>query len=580
MRCLIGWFLCLTFSTATLGQGNLTWEEHLLLSFIGVSDTNTPNPSARIELYNQRGDQLVGYAWRMAPSAELANTQHAIFAPGFDAQAIRQTSPAGSIRSYLELAKQLSVGWKTSGKNFPTELVQNQNNIVWLIDYLDRRASVQANSKAVQALLRHPEYKAGIGRKKSVLYGYSMGGLVARHALLFMEDQGLSHNVGAYVSLDAPHRGAFLPPALETSARTINSMIRNGLSKHAIGTFIREDIKQLVAAFDSDAARQLLGIYIGRATPKYKYWPGGSTSSRWKNLEHYYKSLIANNDLARHPAFFNLREELVDMGSYPALTLNIGVSFGRADGARLMPPYKRSTKPASINIDLPGNTQILSVNMNSIRGYKLCRIETTSFESGRSCPNLGLLGQSLESVFVSPGSTSASFSALTDNINALPASDGVDIRVRVDAGEERLTFIPMVSAFDSEGWARDFPNNRPIGSLRIPFDVAIADTGLAPGEPGSHTVITSDIIKQITARLFTSSAYSTQKSRAGGDASDSFASPTSNFWTQAGNFNIWRYISPNSIRDLPVISNAKASAAPLLRRRDDNAVTAAIISLM
>ena len=250
----------------SLPQENLSKEELTLLTFIDNPDLQSQNPKQRSELLDGDGN-VIGYVWRMAPIVEWAGLRHAIYAPGFDAQATQTPAVAGSVRSYLELAQQLKVGSASSGNNFPMELIQNRNNIVWMIDYLDRQAAVQDNSEAMQALLQKNDYLTGVGANNSILYGYSMGGLISRHALLSLEDSGTQHNVGAYISLDAPHRGAFLPPALEAYSRTLNSMIKNDFSKNTVGAFIREDIKQVVAIFNSAAARQMLGIYIGRSTP-------------------------------------------------------------------------------------------------------------------------------------------------------------------------------------------------------------------------------------------------------------------------------------------------------------------------
>lgn len=600
MRWMIGVILCGVFVSKAFSQGGLSWEERVLLAYIDVTDTSRANTSARIELLNEAGDQLVGYAWRMAPQQESPNMHHAIYAPGFDATISNTQSAAGSLRSYLDFAKQLSVGSETSGRNFPTELIQKQNNIVWLVDYLDRRGDVEYNSLAIQSLLRNPNYLADVSQKKSILYGYSMGGLVSRHALLSLEERGQPHNVGAYVSLDVPHRGAFLPPSLEAYARTLDSMLQDGLAAHTVAGFIHADVKRVVKAYDSAAARQSLGIYIGKATPRYKSWPSGSKTGQWRNLEKYYKSLIADNDLARHPTFYKLREKLVDMGSYPSLPINIGVSFGRADGQRLMAPHSRAATIANFRVETTGGIKLLSAELNSIRGHKLCRVETTSFEQGRSCPNLGLYGQHLESVFVGPGSTVDSFSKLSQavspgagvtavneiqtffglaGVTTIPHSGGLGIDFQINKVEDRLSFVPIVSAFDGKGWARDFPFNQSIDSLEIPFDIAIADASLANGEPGSHTVITENVLDQIASRLSMSNAYTNQKTRGGLVAAESVASPTSSYWSHTGKFNTLRYIIPKSIRELPVVSDAKVEKA-LSTNRDDRSVIAAVLSAL
>jgi hypothetical protein len=45
--------------------------------------------------------------------------------------------------------------------------------------------------------------------------GPSMGGLVARYALTYMENQGLEHDTAVYISWDSPHNGANIPVGLQ-----------------------------------------------------------------------------------------------------------------------------------------------------------------------------------------------------------------------------------------------------------------------------------------------------------------------------------------------------------------------------
>ncbi len=48
-----------------------------------------------------------------------------------------------------------------------------------------------------------------------IVMGVSMGGLVSRYALTFMEQNSLEHNTGLWFSFDSPHRGANVPISLQ-----------------------------------------------------------------------------------------------------------------------------------------------------------------------------------------------------------------------------------------------------------------------------------------------------------------------------------------------------------------------------
>ncbi|MEW7278602.1 T9SS type A sorting domain-containing protein [Aquimarina sp. 2201CG1-2-11] len=53
------------------------------------------------------------------------------------------------------------------------------------------------------------------GNFESIVIGESMGGLLSRVALKELENENYDHQVGLYVSFDAPHRGANIPPGLQ-----------------------------------------------------------------------------------------------------------------------------------------------------------------------------------------------------------------------------------------------------------------------------------------------------------------------------------------------------------------------------
>lgn len=51
--------------------------------------------------------------------------------------------------------------------------------------------------------------------EKLVVVGPSMGGLITRYALAYLEKQGINHNTKVWVSMDSPHQGANIPLAIQ-----------------------------------------------------------------------------------------------------------------------------------------------------------------------------------------------------------------------------------------------------------------------------------------------------------------------------------------------------------------------------
>lgn len=92
------------------------------------------------------------------------------------------------------------------------------------------------------------------GSEKIVIMGPSMGGLIARYALSYMEKNQLNHDARLYISFDTPHKGANIPIGVQ----------------HFVDFFHPKSLSAAAAKaeFDSPAARQMLlnhylGQYIG-----------------------------------------------------------------------------------------------------------------------------------------------------------------------------------------------------------------------------------------------------------------------------------------------------------------------------
>jgi pimeloyl-ACP methyl ester carboxylesterase len=89
--------------------------------------------------------------------------------------------------------------------NFPTYTRTGTTTIVdGGADYIQRNAFI------LVALINQINAQK-IGSEKNVVIGPSMGGLIARYALRYMEMNSLNHDTRLYISFDAPHLGANVP---------------------------------------------------------------------------------------------------------------------------------------------------------------------------------------------------------------------------------------------------------------------------------------------------------------------------------------------------------------------------------
>jgi hypothetical protein len=89
--------------------------------------------------------------------------------------------------------------------NFPNYIRDADNaEINGGADYIERNGLIMVNLiETIKASMS--------GSQEFTIIGPSMGGLVTRYALTYMEQEGLDHQTGIWVSFDSPHRGANVP---------------------------------------------------------------------------------------------------------------------------------------------------------------------------------------------------------------------------------------------------------------------------------------------------------------------------------------------------------------------------------
>lgn len=89
--------------------------------------------------------------------------------------------------------------------NFPIYTREADNAVIdGGVDYIERNAML-----LVELIQNINEQK--VGSAENVIIGPSMGGLISRYALNYMENQSLSHETRLWISFDSPHHGANVP---------------------------------------------------------------------------------------------------------------------------------------------------------------------------------------------------------------------------------------------------------------------------------------------------------------------------------------------------------------------------------
>ena len=129
-------------------------------------------------------------------------------------------------------------------------------------------------------------------KEKLVIVGPSMGGLISKYCLSFMEKHNINHNTRLWVSFDSPHQGANLPIGdqffVDYSAHNLNSVSAKKSRDSQIG---------------SPAAQEMLVDYYANA-PSYSP----------------YRAAFLQN--------------LADVGNFPKKVRNVAISNGSINGTK------------------------------------------------------------------------------------------------------------------------------------------------------------------------------------------------------------------------------------------------------
>lgn len=134
--------------------------------------------------------------------------------------------------------------------NFEPRRINGQN-VLGGSDYIERNAMV-----LVKMITYLNQQKSSLAEPTKVI-GFSMGGVIARYALRYMELNNISHDVDLYVSVDAPHQGATVP----RGAQEIIDFIDD-----AVPEFLNEELSNIGENLENPAVRQLLSNHYKSST--------------------------------------------------------------------------------------------------------------------------------------------------------------------------------------------------------------------------------------------------------------------------------------------------------------------------
>lgn len=191
-----------------------------------------------------------------------------------------------------------------------------------------------------------------VGTAENVIIGPSMGGLISRYALNYMENQNLNHETRLWISFDAPHHGANVPIGFQHQF----NFLAFGLDDFwVLGNQNVEELQPIIdGMLRSSAARQML-------TDQFE--PHITNSD----------GVTFNSSLAlprAHPfkAIFDGRMNSLTTSGFPELSRNVSIINGSGVNNR----YPDNTAGAN---NLNPGSRILNANINIMTGADL-KVET------------------------------------------------------------------------------------------------------------------------------------------------------------------------------------------------------------
>jgi hypothetical protein len=181
------------------------------------SDTQSPNATSTITAtipyqgYGETQSFLGQGEYEIFPDTVDGILDKPIFLlDGFDPGDARNSSAIYSLLNYGTGGQNLgdivrAQGFDVIVLNFPTYTRPGTTTVIdGGVDYIQRNAMI-----LVELINQINAQK--VGTQKNVIIGPSMGGLISRYALRYMETNSMNPDTRLYISFDSPHLGANVP---------------------------------------------------------------------------------------------------------------------------------------------------------------------------------------------------------------------------------------------------------------------------------------------------------------------------------------------------------------------------------
>lgn len=288
-----------------------------------------PEPNSYLSMYNLN----IGVYNSCSAISNPADKKVLIYLEGFDALDFIPSMDRGVAEIYNEQILKSGL-----------DDLRRFGNDIYVVSWKNSRIDIKQNAQNVEGFIRwlkcnHPS------EQPYVIIGESMGGLVARYALLDMEKNVLEsecfkekkHNTRLLITNDTPHRGANIPMSIQFLYQEITGLLGPFLQVAQKGILTAENL-----GLDGMAAKQMLYYHVNMCLPTSL--PQAIYPSPFKT------------------AFMN---DLAALGNYPKLCKTMAMSDGSMSGANQTNDYDGSTRAA--NDDLLSFNSSVYINVLGLK---------------------------------------------------------------------------------------------------------------------------------------------------------------------------------------------------------------------
>jgi hypothetical protein len=138
------------------------------------------------------------------------------------------------------------------------------------------------------------------GDEELIIMGVSMGGLITRYALTYMEENNIQHQTKLFLSFDSPQKGGYAPLSMQALLRD-PAVLLAGVGAAAAN---QPELAYLINCFISDGTLQMLTHHAAEIDNGYA------------------------NPTAHHTNFFNELNTMNTCGGYPINCKSVAISNG------------------------------------------------------------------------------------------------------------------------------------------------------------------------------------------------------------------------------------------------------------